>query len=154
MNVMSLYLCSYVVPSMYVVVVLGSLQKIQYLPLLVTGRPQLVHELCQKNLALIKITLILPLLFQALALRNTKSKTMHIEMTLHSQCWQWVEMAEIIQKSYVKGQNHLKINSKNKSLLIISQYQICLLLTYEFDLLNDLKLTQQQTFQQCGVVSI
>ena len=51
------------VPSMYVVVVLGSLQKIQYLPLLVTGRPQLVHELCQKNLALIKITLILPLLF-------------------------------------------------------------------------------------------
>ena len=63
MNVISLYLCSYVVPSMYVVVVLGSLQKIQYLPLLVTERPQLVHELCQKKLALIKITLILPLLF-------------------------------------------------------------------------------------------
>ena len=51
------------VPSMYVEVVLGSLQKIQYLPLFVTERPQLVHELCQKNLALIKITLILPLIF-------------------------------------------------------------------------------------------
>ena len=49
MNVISLYLCSYVVPSMYVVVVLGSLQKIQYLPLLVTERSQLVHELCQKK---------------------------------------------------------------------------------------------------------